>query len=197
MSPELIACALLILAYLLGSVSAAIVVCRALGLPDPRTDGSRNPGTTNVLRIGGKPAALMTLAGDMLKGVIPVLIGHRLGLDDAWLSAIGFAAFIGHLYPVFFGFEGGKGVATALGVLVALHWPLGVAALGLWVTGFALTRISSVGALTVFVAMPVLSWWWLPGACPGITVMSGMLLWRHRGNIRALLSGSERRFRKD
>ena len=196
MSPELTACALLILAYLLGSVSAAIVVCRVLGLPDPRTDGSRNPGTTNVLRLGGKPAALMTLAGDMLKGVIPVLLGHHLGLGDAWLAGIGFAAFIGHLYPVFFGFEGGKGVATALGVLVALHWPLGLAALALWLAGFLLTRISSVGALTVFVAMPLLSWLWVPAACPGISVMSLMLLWRHRENIRALVGGTERSFGK-
>ena len=195
MSLDLITCAALILAYLLGSVSAAIIVCRAMGLPDPRTDGSGNPGTTNVLRLGGKPAALLTLAGDMLKGVIPVLIAREYGLDDAALGAVGVAAFLGHLYPIFFRFEGGKGVATALGVMLTLHWGLGAAVVGLWVTAFALTRISSVGAITAFVAAPFLAHWLMPEVVPAIGIMSVMLLARHKTNILALVKGTERRFK--
>lgn len=196
MNPELIACAALIFAYLMGSVSTAILVCRAMGLPDPRTDGSRNPGTTNVMRLGGKPAAAATLAGDVLKGVIPVLAARSYGFDAEWLSFIGLAAFFGHLYPVFFRFEGGKGVATALGVLLALHWQLGLAVIALWLVGFRLTRISSVGALTAFVAAPLLAWWLMPSALAGIFVMSLLLLMRHKTNIEALINGSERKFEK-
>ncbi|MEK6789287.1 MAG: glycerol-3-phosphate 1-O-acyltransferase PlsY [Pseudomonadota bacterium] len=195
MSPDLITCAALILAYLLGSVSAAIIVCRLMGLPDPRTDGSGNPGTTNVLRIGGKPAALLTLAGDMLKGVIPVLMAREYGMSDVLLSAVGVAAFLGHLYPIFFRFEGGKGVATAFGVMLTLHWGLGVAVVLLWVSAFALTRISSVGAITAFVAAPFLAGWLMPEAVVGIAVMSVMLLARHKTNILALVKGTERRFK--
>ena len=195
MSPDLIACAALILAYLLGSVSAAIIVCRLMGLPDPRSDGSGNPGTTNVLRIGGKPAALLTLAGDMLKGVIPVLIAREYGLSDTLLGAVGFAAFLGHLYPIFFRFEGGKGVATALGVLLTLHWGLGAAVVLLWASAFALTRISSVGAITAFVAAPFLAHWLMPDAMIGVAIMSVMLLARHKTNIFALIKGTERRFK--
>lgn len=194
MSPDLLAFAALILAYLLGSVSAAIIVCRLMGLPDPRTDGSGNPGTTNVLRLGGKPAALLTLTGDMLKGVIPVLIGRELGMDDMLLSAIGFAAFLGHLYPIFFRFEGGKGVATALGVLLALHWQVGMLVIVLWIAGFALTRISSVGAITAFMAAPFLANWLIPGAMLGVVGMSLLLLARHKENIKALIEGRERKF---
>lgn len=194
MSPDLLAFAALILAYLLGSVSAAIIVCRLMGLPDPRTDGSGNPGTTNVLRLGGKPAALLTLTGDMLKGVIPVLVGRELGMDDMLLSAIGFAAFLGHLYPIFFRFEGGKGVATALGVLLALHWQVGLLVIALWIAGFALTRISSVGAITAFVAAPFLANWLMPEAMLGVVGMSLLLLARHKENIKALIEGRERKF---
>lgn len=196
MSPVLLHCAALILAYLMGSVSAAILICRAMGLPDPRSDGSRNPGTTNVLRLGGKPAAVMTLAGDMLKGILPVLLGHHFGFSEAWLAGIGLAAFLGHLYPVFFGFEGGKGVATALGVLLALDYRLGLLAVAIWMLTFALTRISSTGALAVFVLMPFLCGYWLPAAAPWVAIMSVLLLYRHRGNIRALLNGSEHRFKR-
>lgn len=196
MSPDLIAIAAVILAYLLGSVSAAILVCRAMGLPDPRTDGSRNPGTTNVLRIGGKPAAILTLAGDMLKGVIPVVIARKLDCSDLALSAVGFAAFLGHLYPLFFRFEGGKGVATALGVLLALHWALGLSVIGIWIAAFALTRISSVGAIAGFISAPLLTGYFMPEASLGVLVTSLFLLARHRGNIKALLNGTERKFGK-
>ncbi len=113
--------------YLLGSLSSAIIICRLLGLPDPRGQGSGNPGATNVLRIGGKKAAAATLIGDMLKGLIPVLIAKLLGASLAIQALVAIAAFLGHLYPLFFGFKGGKGVATALGVLLGIHWPVDLA----------------------------------------------------------------------
>lgn len=194
MTPDLVATGALILAYLLGSVSTAIIVCRLLGLPDPRSEGSHNPGTTNVLRLGGKGPAALTLLGDMLKGVVPVLLALHFALEPALVSAVGLAAFLGHLYPVFFRFEGGKGVATALGVLLALHWPLGLAVTGLWVVAFAATRISSVGAIAGFVAAPFVAWQLVPAYMLGVVGMSLLLLARHKPNIIALFKGEERRF---
>jgi len=199
MTPDLIATLIaagaLIFAYLLGSVSTAIIVCQLLGLPDPRSEGSRNPGTTNVLRIGGKGPAILTLIGDMLKGVVAVLIAkYGLHLGAPWLAAVGFAGFLGHLYPVFFGFEGGKGVATALGVLVVLHWPLGLAVIALWIIAFGASRISSLGAITGFIAAPLLCGYMAPEFLIGVTLMSAVLLLRHHENIRALLKGEERKF---
>lgn len=185
----------LIFAYLLGSVSTAIIVCQLLGLPDPRSEGSRNPGTTNVLRIGGKGPAILTLLGDMLKGVVAVIIAkYGLHLSPPWLAGVGFAAFLGHLYPLFFGFEGGKGVATALGVLVVLHWPLGLSVIALWVIAFGATRISSLGAIVGFTAAPLLAWYMAPEDFIGVALMSVVLLLRHHSNIRALLKGEERKF---
>lgn len=194
MSPDLVATGALIIAYLLGSVCSAIIVCRVLGLPDPRTEGSHNPGTTNVLRIGGKGPAALTLLGDMLKGVVPVLVARHYGLEPAVVSAVGLAAFLGHLYPVFFRFEGGKGVATALGVLFALHWPLGLVVGAIWVTAFAATRISSLGSILGFAAAPLVAWQMVPAYMLGIVGMSLLLLARHKPNIIALVKGQERRF---
>lgn len=199
MSPEAIAditaIAALILAYLVGSVSTAIIVCRVMGLPDPRSDGSRNPGTTNVMRIGGKKAAGITLAGDLLKGVIPVWVAYQYGFDVMLISAIGFLAFMGHLYPIFFRFEGGKGVATALGVLLALSPQIGLLVAALWISGFIFTRISSVGAIIAFVAAPIITYHYMPDAMLGVFGMSALLLARHKANIKALIEGNERRFK--
>lgn len=195
MPPELIASGMLIFAYLLGSVSTAIIVCRLLGLPDPRTEGSHNPGATNVLRLGGKGPAILTLLGDVLKGVVPVLIAkYGLHLSAPWLAGVGFAAFIGHLFPMFFRFAGGKGVATAMGVLLVLHWPLGLAVIGLWLAAFIPSRISSLGSILGFSAAPLLCAWMTPSYVIGVTLMSVVLLVRHRSNIQALLRGEERRF---
>jgi glycerol-3-phosphate acyltransferase PlsY len=182
-------------AYLLGSLSAAILLCRALGLPDPRTQGSRNPGATNVLRIAGKKTAALVLAGDLLKGLIPVLLARALGMDDAVLAAVGLAAFLGHLYPLFFGFQGGKGVATALGVLLGALWPVALAAVATWLVMAKLSRISSLAAITAAATAPFYAWL-LTGSAPLrvlVCVLGVMLLWRHRGNIRRLLSGEEGR----
>ena len=132
--------------YLLGSLSSAIIVCRMGGYPDPRSLGSRNPGATNVLRIAGRASAALTLAGDLLKGLLPLAFGHWLDVADSTLAAMGVAAFLGHLYPVFFGFQGGKGVATFIGVLCGLAWQAGLAFMGLWLAVAGLFRYSSLAA---------------------------------------------------
>ncbi len=182
-----------ILGYLAGSVSTAIIVCRAMGLPDPRSAGSRNPGATNVLRFGGKKAAALTLAGDLLKGLLPMLLARWAGLDQAGLALTALAAFLGHLYPVFFGFEGGKGVATAFGAILGLSWSVALAALATWLLMAFTVRISSLSALTAAALAPLFAWWFgLPGAyIAAVLVMVGLLIWRHRSNIRNLLAGAE------
>ncbi|NJN46320.1 MAG: glycerol-3-phosphate 1-O-acyltransferase PlsY [Candidatus Competibacteraceae bacterium] len=186
----------IVLAYCAGSVSTAIIVCRLLSLPDPRQQGSRNPGATNVLRLGGKQAAAITLAGDCLKGLLPVLLAAFAGVSEWGLAGTALAAFLGHLYPVFFGFQGGKGVATAFGVVLGLSWQVGTAVLATWVSVFALTRISSLAALTAATLAPVyLRWFQLPFAYIVVLLpMVGLLIWRHRSNIRNLLAGTESKF---
>ena len=179
--------------YLCGSISTAIIVCKLMGLPDPRTEGSRNPGATNVARLGGKKAAALTLAGDMLKGLVPVLIAHALQADATILAATALAAFLGHLYPVFFGFQGGKGVATALGVIYGLHWPVGLLTTGIWLAMAIVFRYSSLAALTAILLTP-LGFMWLWPEQPVIiamVVLTVLLFWRHRSNIANLLSGEE------
>lgn len=193
---DILAFALLIAAYLLGSVCSAIIVCKLWGLPDPRSQGSSNPGATNVMRIGGKKPALITLAGDMAKGVPLVLLAQHLQLRPDLISAIGLAAFMGHLYPVFFKFEGGKGVATALGVLLALYWPVGLAVIGVWLAVFTLFRISSLSSITAFAVAPIIAWYLVPNYMLGIVGMSILLIARHKTNIKALLKGEERKFGK-
>ncbi len=186
---------LVLAAYLLGSVSSAIIVCRLMGLPDPRTQGSGNPGATNVLRLGGKLAAALTLAGDMLKGLLPVLVARALEVDAPVVAATGLAAFAGHLYPVFFRFQGGKGVATALGVLAGLGWIIGLAVIGIWLVVAAAFRISSLAALVAMACAPAVVWWQWPSPTlvAAMGLMSVVLFWRHRSNIRNLLSGQEGR----
>jgi glycerol-3-phosphate acyltransferase PlsY len=186
--------ALLILgAYLLGSISSAIIVCRILGLPDPRTQGSNNPGATNVLRIGGKKAAAVTLLGDSLKGLLPMLLAHLLQVDELTFALTAMAAFLGHLYPVFFGFQGGKGVATALGVQFGLHWMIGGGVALVWLFMAKVLRISSLAALVSMALAPLLVWlvWPAPELVAMQLVMTLILIWRHRSNIRKLLSGDE------
>ena len=182
-------------AYLLGSLSSAVIVCRALGLADPRGVGSGNPGATNVLRFGGRKAAAATLVGDLMKGLVPVVAAKFLGVGPLVLGLVGLAAFLGHLYPVFFGFRGGKGVATALGVWLGSDWRLGLALGLVWLAMAAVVRISSVGALSAALLAPLVIAW-LEGS-PALTAttaaISLMLFWRHRSNLRNLLTGTERR----
>jgi glycerol-3-phosphate acyltransferase PlsY len=190
---------LVIGSYLLGSVSSAILVCRLMGLPDPRTQGSKNPGATNVLRIGGKKAAGITLFGDMLKGLLPMLTAHLLQVSPLVFALTGMAAFLGHLYPIFFDFQGGKGVATALGVQFGLHWAIGGSVGLVWLFMAKVMNISSLAALTSMALAPLIVWLVLPYTAIGPSLelvamqvlLSLILFWRHRSNIQNLLSGAE------
>jgi glycerol-3-phosphate acyltransferase PlsY len=186
---------LIIAGYLLGSVSSAIITCRLMGLPDPRNQGSRNPGATNVLRIGGKNAAVLTLLGDMLKGLVPVATARYLGVDDPVLGAVALAAVVGHMYPVFFGFQGGKGVATLLGVLLGMSWWLGLVWAITWLSMAALFRISSLSALVATSLSPLYSYWILgsPWLLASTIALAILIIWRHRSNIQNLLHGTESR----
>ncbi len=185
---------LLPLAYLLGSVNCAIITCQLLNLPDPRNQGSNNPGATNVMRIGGKKAAIVTLLGDMLKGLIPVLLAKGLGASTVVVAGVCLAAFIGHIFPVYFGFKGGKGVATSFGVLLGLNVWIGILTLATWVTVFKLSKLSSLSALIAAILMPLYMWcleqeavFWMMAMA-----MSVILLWRHQSNIKRLIQGEEK-----
>jgi glycerol-3-phosphate acyltransferase PlsY len=186
-------------AYLVGSLSFAVIVSRGLGLDDPRSYGSGNPGATNVLRSGHRLAALLTLAFDALKGFLPVLavlrFGAPYGLGETTAAAVGLAAFVGHLWPVFFGFKGGKGVATAAGVLLALNPMLGAATLLTWLIVAAFFRYSSLASIAAALFAPFyeLLIWGVTPALPFICAMSLLLLWRHQGNMRKLFAGTESR----
>jgi glycerol-3-phosphate acyltransferase PlsY len=186
-----------VLAYLLGSLSFAVIVSRAMRLDDPRSYGSGNPGATNVLRSGNKLAAIFTLLLDAIKGVVAVLIARflaeRLGYGDGVVALAGLAAFLGHLYPVFFRFQGGKGVATAAGVLLAFNPWVGLASLGTWLAVAIVTRYSSLAALVTALLAPFYVYF-LHGDSQivvAVAVMSALLIWRHRANITKLLNGTE------
>ena len=193
----MLAVALVVVAYLIGSISFAVVVSRAFGLPDPHDYGSGNPGATNVLRTGNRTAALLTMLGDGLKGFVVVFAlqqcSERLALPEWTVPAAALAVFVGHLYPVYFHFRGGKGVATAAGILFALNWPLGLALTVVWLVMAFGFKISSLAGLVTAILLPLgmffqvgptLSSW----ACVAIAVL---LVWRHRENIRKLVSGRE------
>jgi glycerol-3-phosphate acyltransferase PlsY len=185
-------------AYLIGSVSFAVVTSWVFGLPDPHSYGSGNPGATNVLRTGNKAAAVLTLVGDGVKGWLAVWLAQRYGADfgtAGWtVAAVALAVFVGHLFPVYFGFAGGKGVATAGGIVVALHWQLAVALGVVWLAMALVFRISSLAALTALGAMPF-AMFYLTGNSPtawATAAIAVLVFWRHRTNIRQLLAGTER-----
>jgi len=185
-------------AYLIGSVSFAVVTSRLFGLPDPHDYGSRNPGATNVLRTGNKAAAALTLAGDGAKGWLAVFLAQNLGpgfgVAEWTVPAVALAVFVGHLFPVFHRFAGGKGVATAAGIVVALHWALGLALGALWLVMAIGFRISSLAALTTSALMP-LGAFYVFGNTPvawAMVAIALLLFWRHRSNIRQLFDGKER-----
>ncbi len=193
-----------LLAYLLGSLSFAVIVSHVMGLNDPRTYGSKNPGATNVLRSGSKAAAVVTLLLDALKGWLPVVLvrwyGRRWGLDDGTVALVGLAAFLGHLYPVFFRFQGGKGVATALGVLFGVDAVLGLAAGAIWLLMAVVFRYSSLSSLTAAVAAPLVyvlasgtAWYAETPVLLALVAMAALLVYRHRENIQRLLAGTESR----
>jgi glycerol-3-phosphate acyltransferase PlsY len=181
-------------AYLLGSLSFAILLSRLAGGPDPRASGSGNPGATNMLRVAGKRLAILTLLGDLCKGLLPVLAANLLGLDTQQQAWIGLAAVIGHLYPLYFRFRGGKGVATAAGMLLGLYPPAALLALAAWALTFALTRTSSLASLIATpLTLPLLAWQ-QPAALLPMCALTGLIVWRHRGNLRDLFAGRERHF---
>jgi glycerol-3-phosphate acyltransferase PlsY len=186
-------------AYLVGSISFAVVVSRAFGLPDPHGYGSRNPGATNVLRTGNKAAAILTLLGDGLKGFVAVFVAVRAGAElgtSAWLvAAAALAVFLGHLFPVFHRFAGGKGIATAAGILFAVHWPLGLTLTLVWLIMAFGFRISSLAGLTAALLFPLgVLYVEGPTLMAAVSVVIALLLfWRHRANIAQLLAGGERR----
>lgn len=197
----------MVAAYLLGSLSFAVIVSRVMGLNDPRTYGSKNPGATNVLRSGSKPAAVVTLLLDAAKGWLPVVLvrwyGQPYGLETGTVALVGLGAFVGHLYPVFFRFEGGKGVATAAGVLLGLHWGLGLATLATWILIAVFFRYSSLASLVAAVFAPIyyvfgagVAWFMEGPVLFAVCVMSLLLIYRHAENIGRLARGTESRLGK-
>jgi len=184
-----------VLGYLLGSVPFAVIVSRAFRLADPRSFGSGNPGATNVLRSGNKLAALLTLIGDAAKGWLAMFIAAKVGADETATAVTGLAAFLGHVFPFTLGFRGGKGVATALGVLLGLSGALAGITAGIWLAVVAVTRYSSLAALVAAAAAPFLTWWLLGKTVLTLTVavMCAVLIYRHKSNIQKLLAGSEGR----
>ena len=188
----------IIAAYLIGSISFGILVSKAFALPDPRTVGSGNPGATNVLRSGKKLPAILTLLGDALKGWLPVWLALQSNMLMWVIAAVGLAVFFGHLYPIYHKFKGGKGVATALGVMLAVSGWLALACLVAWVIVFAISRISSLSAIVAAALSPLFAWFLLPykDYVLMVLVMAVMLVWRHKSNIQKLLAGTEGGFKK-
>jgi glycerol-3-phosphate acyltransferase PlsY len=201
------AAASVVIAYLIGSLSFAVIVSRAFGLPDPHTYGSGNPGATNVLRSGRKIAALLTLVGDAGKGWLAVYLALRwlpeYGVEQRWAAACAVAVFVGHLFPVFHGFRGGKGVSTALGILLAIDPWLGLATLATWIIIAVFFRYSSLAALVAAAFAPFYTYFislvrphletMMLGVLPAVILISALLVWRHKDNILKLVAGTERR----
>lgn len=188
-----IALGMIIFAYLCGSISSAVLICRLIGLPDPRRHGSENPGATNVLRIGGKAAALAVLICDILKGMIPVWLAYYLNIPTFYLGIIAIAACLGHIYPIFFRFKGGKGVATAFGSIVAIGWGLSGVVAGTWLLTVLLSGYSSLGAIVTALLAPFYVWWFKPEFTFPVAMLSCLILFRHHDNIQRLWRGQESR----
>ncbi len=184
---------LAVLGYLCGSLASAVIVCRVMGLPDPRKEGSGNPGATNVLRMGGKKAAALTLAGDVLKGAIPVLLAHLLSDSPAVVAGTAVAAVIGHMYPVFFRFKGGKGVATTFGAVAAAVFPVALLMGAVWVVTAMATRYASLASMAAAVVAPLFALVFIrePAITVALVIIAALLVYRHRANIQRLRIGTE------
>ncbi len=184
---------LVVLGYLCGSLASAVIVCRVMKLPDPRKQGSGNPGATNVLRLGGKKAAALTLAGDVLKGAVPVLLAHLLSDSPTVLAGTAVAAIVGHMYPVFFQFKGGKGVATTFGAVAALVFPVALFMGAVWVLTAMATRYASLASLAAAVAAPLFALVFIqqPATIVALVIIAALLVYRHRENIQRLRDGIE------
>lgn len=183
----------IVLAYLIGSISSSILIARGFKLPDPRNLGSGNPGATNMLRTGSKKAAALTLIGDLLKGLLPLLIARYLGFDIYVLCLMGIAAVIGHMYPIYYKFRGGKGVATTLGVLFGVNWLLASIWIATWLSSAFITRYSSLSALIATILLPVIAYFLgMPKVVIFLTLgIMVLVVWRHRSNIKNLIEGKE------
>ncbi|MDC0535863.1 glycerol-3-phosphate 1-O-acyltransferase PlsY [Francisellaceae bacterium] len=189
---ETTAIIMIIIGYLAGSVNSAIITCKLLGLPSPRTVGSGNPGATNVLRLGGKKAAIITLTGDALKGLLPVLIAYLLNLSPVYVACVALAAIIGHIFPIFFGFKGGKGVATLIGVMFGFSWYIGLIFLGIWLLVAYTTKYSSLSSILATVLIPIAVYFFY-GTSPTIIfgIIAIIVVVRHHENIQRLIKGTE------
>ena len=188
---SLFALCYMFIAYLLGSISSAILICRMAGLPDPRENGSGNPGATNVLRIGGRWAALGVFVFDVLKGALPVWIGYRLGLTQFELGMVALGACLGHIFPIFFKFKGGKGVATAFGAIAPIAWGVAGSMLGTWLLVFLISGYSSLSAVIAALLTPFYVWYFRPEFTFPVALVCCLLVYRHHGNIQRLWRGQE------
>ncbi|AYP22023.1 glycerol-3-phosphate 1-O-acyltransferase PlsY [Pantoea agglomerans] len=182
---------MIIFAYLCGSISSAILVCKLAGLPDPRTHGSGNPGATNVLRLGGKTAAASVLVFDVLKGMVPVWLAYLMHVTPLYLGLTAIAACLGHIYPVFFHFRGGKGVAAAFGAIAPIGWDLTGLVTGTWLLTVLLSGYSSLGAIVSALIAPFYVWWFKPQFTFPVSMLSCLILLRHHDNIQRLWRGQE------
>ncbi|MDA9557451.1 glycerol-3-phosphate 1-O-acyltransferase PlsY [Vibrio sp.] len=186
---------MIIFAYFLGSISSAILLCRLAGLPDPRTTGSTNPGATNVLRLGNKTLASIVLILDMLKGAIPVWGAYFLDITPFYLGLIAISACLGHIYPIFFHFQGGKGVATALGAMAPIGLDLTALIMATWAVVALIFRYSSLASITAVLAAPLYTWWIKPEYTLPVAMLSCLILYRHNDNLQRLLKGQEPKFK--
>jgi glycerol-3-phosphate acyltransferase PlsY len=190
---------IILFAYLVGSVSSGIVVSQIFNLPDPRTIGSKNPGATNVMRSGNKKAAIFTLLGDLLKAILVLTLAEYLGFNDLIIVCVALAVLIGHIYPIFYKFQGGKGVATAIGILIALNFKLALIVASIWLLVFGIWRYSSLAAIVAAISAPIIAIFILRDQslyCIAFSFITVIILFKHQANIRKLLSGTELKFKK-
>ena len=190
---------IILFAYLVGSVSSGIIVSQIFNLPDPRTIGSKNPGATNVMRSGNKKAAIFTLLGDLLKAILVLTLAEYLGFNDLIIVCVALAVLIGHIYPIFYKFRGGKGVATAIGILIALNFKLALIVASIWLLVFGIWRYSSLAAIVAAISAPIIAIFILRDQslyCIAFTFITIIILFKHQANIRKLLSGTELKFKK-
>jgi glycerol-3-phosphate acyltransferase PlsY len=190
---------IILFAYLVGSVSSGIIVSQIFNLPDPRTIGSKNPGATNVMRSGNKKAAIFTLLGDLLKAILVLAIAEYLGFNDLIIVCVALAVLIGHIYPIFYKFQGGKGVATAIGILIALNFKLALIVASIWLLVFGIWRYSSLAAIVAAISAPIIAIFILRDQslyCIAFTLITIIILFKHQANIKKLLSGTELKFKK-
>ena len=190
---------IILFAYLVGSVSSGIIVSQIFNLPDPRTIGSKNPGATNVMRSGNKKAAIFTLLGDLLKAILVLAIAEYLGFNDLIIVCVALAVLIGHIYPIFYKFQGGKGVATAIGILIALNFKLALIVASIWLLVFGIWRYSSLAAIVSSISAPIVAIFILRDQslyCIAFTLITIIILFKHQANIKKLLSGTELKFKK-